>query len=262
MDKTQQNDLLKLRQRFITEEAFGGNLLHEGINAILTDQSSVEWKTRTAHAGALMSAWEVIVKDGMPGEWPEPPLSSDGPGTALDQLTGETARAAIRLKRKSEHAGVLPPGEVGPIRHAKSIFAQRIEQLENDNKGKTGRKRDFLADECVIAGTDRVRRQNGKVEDDKATWCIRVSKPIRASENAGHDPTRIKNHAYQCQKLQAEWPELWELVDKERGGSSLSTALSDGNTSALPAVRKPVEPAAETSAKSDNAPKGSFGCTI
>jgi hypothetical protein len=43
------------------------------------------------------------------------------------------------------------------------------------------------------------------------------------------------------QKIQSEWKELWALVNEERGGASLSTALKEGNTSALPPLRKPLE---------------------
>lgn len=143
-------------------------------------------------------------------------------------------------------------GEVGPVRHAKSIYARRIEKLRNAAKGKNGRKRDFLADECVITGTASVSRKDGTTKEDNCTWCIACTK-----KTAGHDPVRIKTHAHQCQvgpckfildsvliplqTLQAKYHDLWVLVDHERGGSSLSTALEEGNSNALPAVRKAVE---------------------
>lgn len=71
MDKGQQEALLKLRQRFITEEAFGLTEFDDGVNTVLPDQSSAEWQTWHAHGAALMTAWELIVKDGTDGEWPE-----------------------------------------------------------------------------------------------------------------------------------------------------------------------------------------------
>ncbi|KAJ7909860.1 hypothetical protein B0H13DRAFT_1877267 [Mycena leptocephala] len=192
------------------------------------------------HGAALITAWELIVKDGTAGEWPGPPLSSDArstPGNALSQLDGPSRRDAERLRRALEDSGVLPAdGEVGPVRHAKSIYARRIEKLKNAAKGRNGRKRDFLADECVIPGTASVTRKDGTTKEDPCTWCIACDK-----KTAGHDPVRIKTHAHQCQTLQAKYHDLWVLVDHERGGSSLSTALEEGNSSALPAVRKAVE---------------------
>ncbi|KAF7344297.1 Zinc finger bed domain-containing protein 1-like [Mycena venus] len=52
------------------------------------------------------------------------------------------------------------------------------------------------------------------------------------------------------QKIQSEWKELWALVNEERGGASLSTALKEGKTSALPPLRKPLE--AKTTALGGN----------
>ncbi|KAJ7195589.1 hypothetical protein B0H12DRAFT_1082167, partial [Mycena haematopus] len=248
MDKKTREALLKLRQRFITEENFGLNHFEDGIGALLPDKSSPDWKTWSAHGNALMTAYEDIVKDGKPGEWPEPPLSSDvrsGPANALDGLDGQNERAAIRLQRKIDNSGVVPPeGQVRPVRTEKSIFARRIEQLQRDAKGKPGRKRDFLADECVIAGVDTARHRDGTTTEEKCTWCVGCDKKA-----AGHDANRIKNHAFDCQKIQAEWPELWALVDAERGGSALSVVLDQGNLSALPPVRKPAEAKADKSVK-------------
>lgn len=132
-------------------------------------------------------------------DWSQPPLSSEArvitAGNALDGLDGENKRAAVRLQRKIDNSGVVPPeGEVGPVRLAKSIFARRIDQLKKDAKGKSGRKRDFLADECVIAGKDIVHRKDGTTGEDKCTWCVACDR-----KSAGHDANRIKNHAYDCQ---------------------------------------------------------------
>ncbi|KAF8145748.1 hypothetical protein K438DRAFT_2097157 [Mycena galopus ATCC 62051] len=121
MDKSTQAGLLKLRQRFITEDSFGLNQFQDAVDAFFPDKSASDWKTWSAHGNALMNAYEIIVKDGKDGEWPEPPLSSDArikPGNALDGLTDRA-------------------------------------------QGKPGRKRDFLANECVIIGTDTVRRSDG-----------------------------------------------------------------------------------------------------
>ncbi|KAJ6449302.1 hypothetical protein C8R47DRAFT_1084768 [Mycena vitilis] len=245
MDPETQAALVKLHHRFIDEHDFKLNYFHEGLNQLLPDQASAEWKAWHAHGASLITAWEIIVKDGGAADWPLPPFSSEtgSEPNALDQLTGENERAVIRAQRKMDASGVLPaPGEVGPVRHAKSIFAQRIEDLEKEAKGKTGRRRDFLADECVIVGTHTVIRRAGKSEEDKCTYCVGCDRKA-----AGHDPTRIKSHAFQCQKLQAEWPELWALVNTERGGASLSTALEEGNTSALPTPEKlPAEDAGGT----------------
>ncbi|KAJ7182160.1 ribonuclease H-like domain-containing protein [Mycena filopes] len=72
MDKGNRTKLLNLRQRFITEEAFGLPEFSEGVNAVLSDQSSAEWQAWTSHGTALISAYENIVKDGnVDGEWPE-----------------------------------------------------------------------------------------------------------------------------------------------------------------------------------------------
>lgn len=54
-------------------------------------------------------------------------------------------------------------------------------------------------------------------------------------------PMNIHSTDITFQVVQAEWSELWALVDAERGGSSLSTALKTGNTSGLAPVRKPAD---------------------
>ncbi|KAJ6624407.1 hypothetical protein B0H10DRAFT_2324854 [Mycena sp. CBHHK59/15] len=242
MDKGQQEALLKLHQRFITEEAFSLTEFDDGVNTVLPDQSSVEWQTWYAHGAALITAWELMVKDGTAGEWPEIqlPLSSEvrsTPGNTVSQLNGESTHNAERLRCALEDSGVLPAdGEVGPVHQAKSIYARCIEKLKNAAKGKNGLKRDFLADECVIAGTASATRRDGTTKKDTCTWCIACDK-----NTVGHDPVRIKTHAHQCQTLQAKYHDLWILVNHERGGSSLSTALEEGNSNALPAVCKAVE---------------------
>ena len=70
MDKSTQEALLKLRQRFITEDGFSGKDYVDGIDALLPDRSSSAWEKWTAHGNALLSAYETIVKDGKAGEWP------------------------------------------------------------------------------------------------------------------------------------------------------------------------------------------------
>ncbi|KAJ6622587.1 hypothetical protein B0H10DRAFT_1944494 [Mycena sp. CBHHK59/15] len=223
MDKGQQEALLKLHQRFITEEAFGLTEFDDRVNTVLPYQSSVEWQTWHAHVTALITAWELIVKDSTAGEWPE--------------LNGESRHDTERLRCALEDSSVLPAdGEVRPVCHAKSIYARCIKKLKNAAKGKNGHKRDFLADKCVIVGTASATRRDGTTKEDTCTWCIACDK-----KTVGHDPVRIKTHAHQCQTLQAKYHDLWILVDHERGGSSLSTALEEGNSNALPAVRKAVE---------------------
>ncbi|KAJ7879787.1 hypothetical protein B0H14DRAFT_2566633 [Mycena olivaceomarginata] len=52
--------------------------------------------------------------------------------------------------------------------------------------------------------------------------------------------------------VNSNWPELWVLVDEERGGKSVSVALETGDMSSLPALRKPSEPAVASTSKSKN----------
>ncbi|KAJ7881642.1 hypothetical protein B0H13DRAFT_2345082 [Mycena leptocephala] len=216
--------LLQLRQRFIREKNFGLNHLQEGIDKILPDAASSEAQSWKAHVNALSDAGYEINRTYRGLMYP--PSSEIETAQAL-QLDGAAKRAAIRSQRKLEASGVMPPdGEVGPVRPSKSIFARRIEQKAKDAKGKNGRRPDFLALECVIEGTDEVKHRNQTVSRDKCTWCTGCDKQTK-----GYDPTRVQNHAHMCQELQANWPELWALVDEERGGKSVSVALETGDTS-------------------------------
>ncbi|KAJ7142987.1 hypothetical protein C8R44DRAFT_974430 [Mycena epipterygia] len=159
----QQEALLKLRQQFIDVENFGINDIQDGIEKILPDQESASRKIWIAHVGDLNVAWERIVKGQESILWPEVhlfPRTPAAPANAFDQLKGAEQCAAVRAQRKLETSGFLPSeGNVEPIHSAKSIFAACIEQKQKQST--TGRKRDFLADECVIQGTQSVTRKNG-----------------------------------------------------------------------------------------------------
>lgn len=70
MDNATQEALLRLRDRF-KEEEFGLPQFHQGIDALLPDQTaaaSTAWKT---HSNALIDAYERIVKKGESIPWPE-----------------------------------------------------------------------------------------------------------------------------------------------------------------------------------------------
>ncbi|KAJ6610259.1 hypothetical protein B0H10DRAFT_2225151 [Mycena sp. CBHHK59/15] len=71
MDNATREALLRLRFRFVKEEDFGLPQFHEGIEALLPDQTaaaSIAWKT---HSTELIDAYERIVKKGESIPWPE-----------------------------------------------------------------------------------------------------------------------------------------------------------------------------------------------
>ncbi|KAJ6506909.1 hypothetical protein C8R45DRAFT_923069 [Mycena sanguinolenta] len=128
-----------------------------------------------------------------------------------DQMQPADAESAVEANRTPEHEPkycTISTNYPGPVRPAKSIFASRIEQRKKEATGKSGRKPNFLTDECVIAGKEIITRKDKTTGEEKYTWCIGCNRKA-----AGHDATRIKNHAFNCQKLQAECPALWALGD-------------------------------------------------
>ncbi|KAJ6570346.1 hypothetical protein B0H10DRAFT_1964756 [Mycena sp. CBHHK59/15] len=71
MDNATREALLRLRDRFVKEEDFRLPQFHEGIEALLPDQTaatSIAWKT---HSTELIDAYERIVKKGESIPWPE-----------------------------------------------------------------------------------------------------------------------------------------------------------------------------------------------
>ncbi|KAF8158896.1 hypothetical protein K438DRAFT_1776808 [Mycena galopus ATCC 62051] len=52
MDKSTQAGLLKLQQRFITEDTFGLNQFQDAVDAFFPDKSTSDWKTWSTHGNA------------------------------------------------------------------------------------------------------------------------------------------------------------------------------------------------------------------
>ncbi|KAJ6587391.1 hypothetical protein B0H10DRAFT_2221163 [Mycena sp. CBHHK59/15] len=88
MEKATQDSLLQPRQRFITEEAFGINHIHDEIDRLLPDKASPASKSWSAHVTELITAYKRIqpskqaesgtetptaasagVQAGLPGDW-------------------------------------------------------------------------------------------------------------------------------------------------------------------------------------------------
>ncbi|KAJ6561290.1 hypothetical protein B0H10DRAFT_1966602 [Mycena sp. CBHHK59/15] len=94
-----------------------------------------------------------ITKDGFTGS-----QYQDGVAALLPD------RSSLAWKTWTAHGNALLNAYEIIVKDGKS---SKWPELNKDVKGKAGRKRGFLADECIIAGKDIVHRKDGTTGEDK-----------------------------------------------------------------------------------------------